>query len=129
MVEGIDYVVSRMDWYMDVSNVLLENSWESNAAFCRFRGSMERSILKFYEAFLEYEMLSVAYCFKDHPIVQSMKTILGFNDWESRRTDLERIKAELDTSLSQYATREHLQHLHDLSSSAGVLGDIANDIR
>ncbi|KAK1764019.1 hypothetical protein QBC33DRAFT_211496 [Phialemonium atrogriseum] len=119
MAEGLSHIISRMDWYMDLSNVLLEDSWESSAVFSKLRVNVEQRIVGLYEALLQYEMQSVAYCFHDHPVVKSMKTILGFNDWESRRKSIDQLEAGLEKDLDQFANQEMVQHLRGLSQSTG----------
>lgn len=104
---------------MGLSNVLLEDSWESSAVFSKLRGKVEQRIVGLYEALLQYEMQSVAYCFHDHPVVKGMKTMLGFNDWESRRKSIDQLEAGLEKDLDQFANQEMVQHLRGLSRSTG----------
>src|SRR6478609_12178680 len=129
MTDGLNHVIARMDWYMNLSNILLENSWASSSLFSQFRDAVEERIIKSYESLLQYEMQSVAYCYRDHPIVRGMKTILGFNDWEARRKTIDALEAQLEKDILQYTSREIVLHLRDLSGSASLLGDIAQDTR
>ncbi len=128
MLEGLSYVVSRMDWYLDLANVLLVDKWKSNATFTKYHGNIEQKVVELYATLLEFEMKSVAYCFHDYPVVQIIKTMAGFNDWKEQRKVIESREASLSKDLTQYTTQEVIRYLRGLSISAEELPNIARDI-
>ncbi|KAF6792671.1 ankyrin repeat protein, partial [Colletotrichum sojae] len=114
MVKGLQHVVSRMDWYLDLSSVLLEHSWESSDVFSGLSGIVEQRIVDLYQEILQFEMWSTAWCFQDHAVAKGLKTMVGLVDWETRRNDIEKIEATLDKDLGQYANREIVQQLRGI---------------
>lgn len=128
MLEGLTHVVSRMDWYLDLANVLLADKWKNSDTFAKLRGNIQQRIVQLYASLLDFEMKSVAYCFNDHPVVKSLKTMAGFSDWKGHREVVENQETSLSKDLARYATQEVIQHLRGLSISAEKLPDIARDL-
>ncbi|KAF6823878.1 ankyrin repeat-containing protein [Colletotrichum musicola] len=115
MVQGLEYVASRMDWYMDLSTVLLEHSWENSEMFSSLRAGVEQRIVDLYQKILQFEMWSAAWCFQDHVVAKGLKTMVGLIDWEARRNEIEKDDAKLEKTLDQYASREIVRRLCGIS--------------
>ncbi|KAH8882376.1 hypothetical protein GQ53DRAFT_614442, partial [Thozetella sp. PMI_491] len=128
MLEGLSHVVSRMDWYLDLANVLLADKWESSELFAKFRDNMQQKVVELYASLLEFEMKAVAYCFHDHPVVKGVKTMAGFNDWKGHREAVQLREASVKEDLDRYTTQEVIQHLRSLSISAEKLPNIVSGI-
>lgn len=85
MVEGLNYIISRMEWYMELSEVIFEDDWEHNVGLSQLQKTLQGSIAEIYAALMEYEMMSVAYYFRDSPFTRTLTTLLSFNNWEDAR--------------------------------------------
>ena len=71
------YVVSRMDWYWNLSSLLLEENRESAA---RLRDELEQHIVSLYKKFLSYQMTSVCSYYQNRFAV-ALRDIVKFDDW------------------------------------------------
>lgn len=61
--QGIAYVVSRMDWYWNLSSLLLdENMTEAHSR--GLRDELEKVVTKLYAKLLLYQMTSVCYYYR-----------------------------------------------------------------
>ncbi|KAI1390144.1 ankyrin repeat-containing domain protein [Hypoxylon trugodes] len=129
VMDGLSYIMSRMDWYADLSNALLEDNAKINTHSTRLRDKLEEKITNLYMTLLKYEILSVVYCYHNHPVVRDMKTIIGFDDWEGRLQRIKLLEVDFRDDLTQYASGEFVRHLHKLSHSNDQLGEIISDIR
>lgn len=66
--QGIAYVVSRMDWYWNLSNLLLhENMAEADSP--GLRGELEKVVTQLYAKLLLYQMKSVCYYHRSQLLV------------------------------------------------------------
>jgi len=52
MVDGLNHIISQVAWYMDLTDVILEDNWEDSAAFSKLQRSLEKQVVETYEALL-----------------------------------------------------------------------------
>lgn len=111
MVEGLNYIISRMEWYMELSEVIFEDDWEHNVGLSQLQKTLQGSIAEIYAALMEYEMMSVAYYFRDSPFTRTLTTLLSFNNWEERTETIKQLEGDFYRSNLQYDNREIVQQL------------------
>src|SRR5437667_12410852 len=78
--EGIAHVVSRMEWYWELSSLLL---WENKAAggSAGLRDVLEKHVIELYMALLSYQMKSVYSYYRRRGIV-FLRDIIKLDDWD-----------------------------------------------
>ncbi|KAJ4854400.1 NACHT domain-containing protein [Trichoderma breve] len=57
--DGIEYVITRIRWYGNVSNVLIDESTLDGAALSGMKSELEKRLVELYKALLLYQMKSV----------------------------------------------------------------------
>ncbi|KAI1457056.1 WD40 repeat-like protein [Annulohypoxylon moriforme] len=103
--DGIAYVVSRVEWYWNLSPILEQNKSDISA---RLGGNLEGRIVGLYKELLSYEMKSACLYYKNKFAVM-LRNVVKLDDWENTLEtikDMENnIKSDVDTFNSTQATR------------------------
>ncbi|RYP82721.1 hypothetical protein DL770_005533 [Monosporascus sp. CRB-9-2] len=90
--EGIAYVVSRMEWYWQLSRLLLnENRDDGESA--GLRDELEKHVIDLYKTLLSYQMKSVYSYYRSRHVV-FWRDVIKLDDWDG---SLETIKSTEDT--------------------------------
>jgi hypothetical protein len=79
---GIEYVISRMDWYCALTKHLLEK--DNIAADTNFEEvllQLEKRIFELYKALLLYQMKSICLYYRKQGLV-FLKNMISLNDWD-----------------------------------------------
>ncbi|KAF5605986.1 ankyrin repeat [Fusarium subglutinans] len=103
MVEGLNHVISKMEWYLGLGSYVVMDQWQDNRQLSKLKATLEKRILNVYESMLEYQMRSVTHCYDKHPVIRGVKTILGSNDWRTRNKELEKRERDAEKELLQYS--------------------------
>jgi tetratricopeptide (TPR) repeat protein len=127
--KGLDYVIDRIEWYIGLHRLLLKEEWEDDDKFNNTRSSVEKKICTLYRSLIEYQVTSVCTLFVDvkHAILNTLKEILGFVNWEAKLTEVKDLEAELDGDITKYLKAEASKALRNLVvSSSEQLGKLSN---
>ncbi|KAF3016531.1 hypothetical protein E8E14_011820 [Neopestalotiopsis sp. 37M] len=124
MVDGLVYVVSRLDWYMNLVHVVFQHDAGLNTGNCdRLRTTMESSICKLYMSLLQYQVQSACYYHHYHSIVRGLRAVITLDDWENRLKELKTLETEVKDDMVHFANSETLKKLGSIEISARVLAD------
>ncbi|KAL7620466.1 hypothetical protein AAE478_009461 [Parahypoxylon ruwenzoriense] len=115
--DGMTYVISRMDWYWKLSDLLFEENRERTAELGR---ELEKHIVSLYQKLLSYQMKSVCSCYKNRvavffrgivnlPIEDAEKAVQQDIDHYSTQDIKMELKGIAKEATSQ---RRHLQDIH-----------------
>ncbi|KAI1349742.1 WD40-repeat-containing domain protein [Xylaria sp. FL0043] len=132
-LEGIAHVISRMDWYCALTDLLLDKTNVSTKYnFREVLGQLETTITKLYRALLLYQMKSVCSYYR-HQGARFLHDIVSSNDWEGDINIIKQAETTLRGDIDQYyqeQTKASLNKLTDNSSKLlNLLGNIRQDIQ
>lgn len=80
---GIAHVVSRMDWYCDLTEHLLnkDNIVVGSESFETILQQLERTVVVLYKALLLYQMKSVCSYYRNQGLV-FLRSLVNLDDWD-----------------------------------------------
>lgn len=128
---GIAYVLSRMDWYWNLSSLLLdENITEAHSQ--ALRGELEKVVIDLYSRLLLFQMKSVCYYHRSRLSVFA-RDLIKLNNWDGELSDIQAAEAALQANSAQYNTlsiRNRLGEIAETARSQNVkLDSISSAIR
>jgi hypothetical protein len=114
--QGIAYVVSRMDWYWNLSSLLLdENMTEAHSQ--SLRGELEKNITQLYAKLLLYQMKSVCYYYRGRFSVWVRDLVKRYN-WDGELSDIQAAETAVQTDSAQYNTLSIRTRLGSIAETA-----------
>lgn len=123
--EGIAHVVSRMDWYWNLSSLLLEEHQSDKAA--GLRGELEKHVIGLYKKLLAYQMTSACSYYRNRGVV-FLRDMIKLDDWENTLQSIKNAENTVRQDVTTYNTEKiktHLEGLHDAAvSRRAMLHDI-----
>ncbi|KAM0547577.1 hypothetical protein ACHAPJ_010321 [Fusarium lateritium] len=116
--EGLQYVLSRVDWYWNIAELLLEDNVERKEGVERtplsnLQLKLKENILDLYQKFLSYLIESVCYFHKNRANA-FLKSVVHLDYWSSKISDIKEAEEDFEKSSEQFnsqASRERLNSL------------------
>ncbi|KAK7177940.1 nwd1 protein [Paraphaeosphaeria sporulosa] len=100
--QGIAYVVSRMEWYWNLANLLLEeNTMEGHSP--GLRQELEKAVTQLYAKLLLYQMKSVCYYHRGRLSVFA-RDLIKLDDWDGELSDIQAAEVAVQKDSEQYNT-------------------------
>ncbi|KAL1641203.1 hypothetical protein SLS61_010182 [Didymella pomorum] len=129
--QGIAYVVSRMDWYWNLSSLLLdENVTEAHSQGPR--RELEKVVTQLYAKLLLYQIKSVCYYHRGR-FATWMRDLVKLEHWDGELSDIQAAEAAVQEDSTQYNTaaiRVRLGAIAETAKSQNAkLGSIDSAIR
>jgi hypothetical protein len=129
--QGIAYVLSRMDWYWNLSSLLLdENITEAHSQ--GLRGELEKVVTDLYSKLLLFQMKSVCYYHRGRLSVFA-RDLIKLENWDGELSAIKAAEAAVQTDSTQYNTlsiRNRLGEIAETARSQNVkLDSISSAIR
>jgi hypothetical protein len=114
--QGITYVVSRMDWYWNLSSLLLdENMTEAHSH--GLRGELEKTITQLYAKLLLYQMKCVCYYHRGRLSVFT-RDLLKLENWDGELSDIQAAEVAVQSDSAQYNTLSMRNRLGSIAETA-----------
>ncbi|KAK6725305.1 hypothetical protein SNK04_004110 [Fusarium graminearum] len=115
---GLQHVLSRVNWYWNLAELLLQDNLEAKedlgkTALSNLRLELEKYILDLYQKFLSYLIESVCY-FQKNRATAFLKSVVYIDYWGGKLTDIEASEAEFETMSKKYNTIESRERLGTL---------------
>lgn len=124
--EGILYVVSRMDWYWHLAELLSDNNRDKSAANS-LRLQMEKHIVDLYQKLLLYQMKSVCRYYRRHgPAI--WRDAIKADNWTGQLHDIQNAEATVQEDSRIFNVLEIQRRLGELYSASQVLRGELQDI-
>ncbi|KND93793.1 Vegetative incompatibility protein HET-E-1 [Tolypocladium ophioglossoides CBS 100239] len=131
---GITHVVSRMDWYCALTELLLkEDSIEiSNETCGAVLRQLEEKVVALYKALLLYQMKSICSYYRHQGLV-FLRGLVNCDDWDADLKNVKDAEETVQGDSDQY-NRFHAkfalgQLIEDAKGMEGLLGDIYQTLR
>ncbi|KAH7350019.1 WD40-repeat-containing domain protein [Plectosphaerella cucumerina] len=113
--KGLVYVVSRMSWYWNLVDLLLDT--DATKELHGLRGRLEDRILRLYRKLLVYQMKSVCIYHQNQGAV-FLKDMIKLDDWKSRLDEIKDAEALVLKDSEQYSSQRVQARLRDLAVTA-----------
>lgn len=88
MVDGLCHVAKRMEWYMLLHTLLLEQTPPSTDVHSfqqpELGNGLRKSIQELYYSLLLYEIQCVCYCYRDNNMVKMFRALVTLDDWKGK---------------------------------------------
>jgi hypothetical protein len=97
-LEGIVYVISRMDWYCLLTDHLRDSENEDKIAV---RKQLEQKVVELYKAILLYQMKSVCSYYRNQ-YKEFVRNLVDLKAWDGARTSVETAEETLKEDWEQY---------------------------
>jgi len=114
--QGIAYVVSRMDWYWNLSSLLLDENM-AEARSQGLRDELEKNITQLYAKLLLYQMKSVCYYYRGRFSGFARDLVKKYN-WDGELSDIQAAEAAVQEDSAQYNTLTIRTHLNTIAETA-----------
>ena len=79
--KGIVYVVTRMDWYWNLSSLLLQENMVDGGSDAGLRQELGKRVFDLYKALLLYQMKSVCCYFRNRGL-QFLRGLVKWDGWD-----------------------------------------------
>ncbi|SPO02390.1 related to Vegetative incompatibility protein HET-E-1 [Cephalotrichum gorgonifer] len=112
---GLTYVASRIDWYWNLVDLLLDAG--ASTELHRLRDQLEEHILKLYQKLLLYQMRSVCLYHQNQGVV-FLKDMIKLDDWSGKLDEIKDVEAAVERDSKQYNSQRARTHLRDLAATA-----------
>ncbi|KAK7423531.1 hypothetical protein QQX98_000989 [Neonectria punicea] len=112
--DGLEYVVTSMEWYWNLSRLLVDEKTGMDTAM---RGQLEKSIIRLYKKLLLYQMRS-ACVYRRKRISVSFRDALKLDDWQGKLDEIKDAEATLRNEASQYNDEATIAQLKAIERGA-----------
>ncbi|KAG4257736.1 hypothetical protein FPRO04_07957 [Fusarium proliferatum] len=115
---GLQHVLSRVNWYWNLAELLLEDNLESKdndgeTAMTKLRLELQPLVFDLYQKFLSYLIESICY-FQKNRATAFLKSVVNIDYWSGKLKDIEALGKEFDKQSQQYNTTESRERLKTL---------------
>jgi hypothetical protein len=117
--EGIIYIISRMDWYWELSRLLFQENigHVDGRSFMGLRRELEKRIIDLYKTLLSYEMNSVCSYYGNRGIT-ICRDIFKLNDWNGSLETVKDAETAFQNDSKLYNTVQIRDNLDQLVTIA-----------
>ncbi|KAL0933735.1 nwd1 protein [Colletotrichum truncatum] len=114
--DGIEYVVSRMNWYWNLVDLLLKPK-NASPDLEGLRALLKGHIVELYKNLLIYQMKSICIYHRSRLAIL-FRDLIRLDDWAGKIDDIQTVEAAVRNDLEQYNTQQILQHLQSIEDNA-----------
>jgi hypothetical protein len=111
--DGIIYVARRMNWYLQLSNLLLNRT--KSAKFDGARSELHGQIVDLYKSILLYQMQSV--CSYYRRILSFVRDLVKLDDWDGKLTDIKESEKNFRHDSDAYRAQYQIEILKGISEA------------
>ncbi|KAL4982172.1 quinon protein alcohol dehydrogenase-like superfamily [Aspergillus falconensis] len=115
--EGVSYIAARMDWYGELSQLLLKENTVDGGMSANLCSKLEGRIVDLYTLLLSYLMKSVCSCYQNR-VLKYFQNVIKHNDWEGSLKEIHHAEKLVAQDATQYNTQQIRSDLEELVSVA-----------
>jgi hypothetical protein len=126
--KGIVYVVTRMDWYWNLSSLLLKENTVDAGASTGLRVQLEQQVIDLCKALLAYQIKSVCSYFRKR-FPQFLRSLVQWDNWDG---DLQTVRDAEDAVRKDsdiYSSQQVRSHLEQLVHLEDQEMELLRDVR
>ncbi|KAK1837820.1 nwd1 protein, partial [Colletotrichum chrysophilum] len=125
--DGITYVISKMNWYWNLVDLLLEPT-RADPYFQGLRDELEKHIVELYQKLLLYQMKSVCLYYRGR-CAAFFRDLIKLDNWAGEIDTIKAAEAAVRTDSEQYNSQETRRHLQVLENTAKSQLEELQDIK
>ncbi|KAK5994041.1 Vegetative incompatibility protein HET-E-1 [Cladobotryum mycophilum] len=119
--EGIEYLMSRMEWYWRLTDTLFITDKEDKPFL---RGSLEASTVLLFGKILAYQMKSIN-VYHQNRYLTTVGDIVKYGDWKKHLEGIKEKETQFGRDLEQYNSGTSRFYLEDISDSGkGIMKEL-----
>ncbi|KAI0411466.1 WD40-repeat-containing domain protein [Xylaria grammica] len=130
-LEGIAYVISRMDWYCALTKLVLNRNVADSDVYQEVVSQLKTNIIQLYKALLLYQIKSIISYYRNR-FGHFFRHLVKLDDWEGSIQHAKDIENAVRADIDQYYqghTKTSLDKLsHNADKQTTLLGNIRQDI-
>ncbi|KAI5920616.1 WD40 repeat-like protein [Camillea tinctor] len=117
--DGLAHVVSRMEWYWNLSHILNSNIGERTA---KLKGSLETQIIDLYKNIFAYQMKSVLYFYKNR-CVAFIRGTIKLDSWDDNMEVIKNADDQFGRDYPVYHMATNTE-MHEIEGNNKCLSDL-----
>ncbi|KAJ3523681.1 hypothetical protein NM208_g12356 [Fusarium decemcellulare] len=120
--KGIAHVSSRMEWYWNLSDVILDAD-RANPSYTRLRSNLESQVVEFYKKLLLFQMQSACLYYRNWASVL-LRDAVKLDDWAEKLKEVKDAESSIRHDFEQYNSEEMkawIDGVHKASESQEAL--------
>ncbi|KAI4640582.1 uncharacterized protein J4E78_010605 [Alternaria triticimaculans] len=114
--DGIAYVVSRMDWYWHLADLLLERNQEARRSQ-PLQDQLEKNLVDLYTRLLAYQIKSIITYHRRRGAVFA-RDLVKWDDWEGELAAIKEMEESIRQDAAQFNTHEIRNQLQTIAEKA-----------
>ncbi|KAI4611099.1 uncharacterized protein J4E87_010618 [Alternaria ethzedia] len=114
--DGIAYVVSRMDWYWHLADLLLERNQEARRSQ-PLQEQLEKNLVDLYTRLLAYQIKSIITYHRKRGTVFA-RDLVKWDDWEGELAAIKEMEESIRQDAAQFNTHEIRNQLQTITEKA-----------
>ncbi|KKF97025.1 Vegetative incompatibility protein HET-E-1 [Ceratocystis platani] len=123
--QGIQYVLGRIEWYWNLTSLLLDEN-KKNTAATVLRDALEESITQLFQQLLSYQIRSIC-LYRRNKVVGFIRDVFLIDDWAGQVNSIKKAEKAVQHDIEQYNTQESQQQMQKLNdSTAAMQANVAN---
>ncbi|KAK3169687.1 hypothetical protein OEA41_009071 [Lepraria neglecta] len=115
--DGTVHVIARMEWYCELSSILLKKDTDNNVSFAGIQAELEKRVIDLYRELLFYLVRSVYSCYRNRGVA-FLRDMIKLDDWDGNLKRVEDAESAVRQDSDVYNT-------HEIKSNLEKLVDIA----
>ncbi|KAF5704614.1 nacht wd domain-containing protein [Fusarium mundagurra] len=112
---GLLYVMSKMEWYMNLADHLIDDGGPQLQE--QLHSQLKEHTVELYEKLLFYQIKSIC-CFNKHFMNRFCRDILKVDDWSSKIDEIKKAEAVVCDDVNAFQNQVMVDNLREQSSSA-----------
>ncbi|KAK2486218.1 hypothetical protein H9L39_00145, partial [Fusarium oxysporum f. sp. albedinis] len=112
---GLLYVMSRIEWYMNLADHLVDDGGPKLQE--NLHSQLKEHTVELYEKLLLYQIKSIC-CFNKHSMDRFFRNTLKINDWSGQIDDIKAAETVVCKDVEAFQTQVMVDHLRKQSSDA-----------
>lgn len=118
--EGVLYVVSRMKWYWELVDLLLDKSSRSPSETTGLRLVLEDNVTELYRQLLLYQIKSICRYYRNRLVV-FFEDLVKLGDWAGKLDDIKNTEDAIQRDSGVLNTQDMLGHLSQIPEELKTL--------
>ncbi|KAF5004706.1 hypothetical protein FDECE_8817 [Fusarium decemcellulare] len=114
--KGIAHVLSRMEWYWNLANIILDEE-RANSSSTVLRNNLESQVVEFYKKLLLFQMQSACLYYRNWVSVLLRDTV-KLDDWVEKLKEVKDAESSIRHDFEQYNSEAMKARLHGIHQDA-----------
>lgn len=115
--DGIEYVITRIRWYGNVSSVLIDESTLDGAALSGMKSELEKRLVELYKALLLYQMKSVCSYHRNRGY-DFLRDLIKLDNWAVSVQNIQKAEDSLRQDAEIYGSQQSRSRLELIANHA-----------